>query len=259
MTLSPAKIKELSAAFEGLEPREILQWATDWFPGRVEISTAFGPEGLVIIDIAQRQVSPRMPVFTIDTGFFFPETHALIAKVEARYGILVERLRPKLTPEEQAAQYGPELFRRDPNQCCFMRKVLPLRAKLPSLDAMVTGLRRSQSDTRKDAATLELHETPEGHRYLKVNPLVAWSRERVWDYIGAHRLDYNELHDRGYASIGCSPDCCTRPVKQGEDERAGRWAGREKTECGLHTFSRNVAREPDRSKEAADTKAAPQT
>ena len=240
MKLSPEQIKELAAQFEIRAPRDILQWAADNFSPRIAISTAFGPEGLVILDIALRKVSPRLPVFTIDTGFLFKETVELIRNVEQEYGIAVERLHPELTPEQQAEKYGPELFRRQPDQCCYMRKVLPLQKKLTELDAMVTGLRRSQGESRKGAKILQLQETPDGHRYLKINPLAAWSKEEVWWYIVSHQLHYNPLHDQGYPSIGCTPDCCTRPVRDGEDERAGRWAGTDKKECGLHTFAANI-------------------
>jgi phosphoadenosine phosphosulfate reductase len=234
------EIKQLAEEFETKTPREILQWAADNFSARAAISSAFGPEGLVILDISQRKVTPRLPVFTIDTGFLFTETKDLIAKVEQEYGIAVERLHPELTPEQQAEKYGPELFRREPDRCCFMRKVLPLQEKLTEIDALITGLRRSQSESRNGAKILQLQETPGGHRYLKINPLAAWSKEEVWWYIVSHQLRYNALHDHGYPSIGCTPDCCTRPVNGDEHERAGRWAGTDKKECGLHTFAANI-------------------
>ena len=237
MKFTPEQIRELSGQFEGREPLDILQWATDQFAPRLAISTAFGPDGLVIIDIAQRKVTPRIPVFTIDTGFLFPETIELIGKIEREYGMTIERLHPD---ETQTAAAGAELYRRDHNQCCFLRKVLPLQRKLPELDALVTGLRRSQSETRGDTPVLQLQETPTGHRYVKINPLATWTEEQVWWYIVSRQLDYNPLHDRGYASIGCTPDCCTRPVADGEHERAGRWAGTAKKECGLHTFAANI-------------------
>jgi phosphoadenosine phosphosulfate reductase len=234
------QIRELAAEFENRTPRDILQWAADNFGSRIAISSAFGPEGLVVIDIAMRKVTPALPVFTIDTGFLFKETVELIRKVEQEYGITVERLHPELTPEQQGEQHGPELYRREPDKCCYMRKVLPLQKKLPELDAMVTGLRRSQSESRKSAKILQLQEATAGHRYVKINPLASWSKEEVWWYIISHQLPYNPLHDQGYPSIGCWPDCCTRPVKDGEDERAGRWAGTDKKECGLHTFAANI-------------------
>ena len=240
MQFDPDEIKNLAEQFESQTPREILQWAADNFGSRVAISSAFGPEGLVVIDIAMRKVTPRLPVFTIDTGFFFKETVELIRQVEQEYGITVERLHPELTPEQQAEKHGPELYRRQPDRCCYYRKVLPLQKKLPQLDAMVTGVRRSQGESRKGAKILQMQETPDGHRYVKINPRAAWSKEDVWWYIVSHKLPYNALHDQGYGSIGCTPDCCTRPLKAGEDERAGRWAGTEKKECGLHTFAANI-------------------
>ena len=213
MKFTAEEIQNLAAEFEDQAPREILQWAADNFGPRVAISSAFGPEGLVVIDIAMRKVSPRLPVFTIDTGFFFKETVELIHRIEQEYGIAVERLHPELTPEQQAEKYGAGL---------------------------VTGLRRSQGNSRKGAKILQLQETPTGHRYLKINPLAAWTKEEVWWYIISHQLHYNPLHDHGYPSIGCWPECCTRPVEDGEGERAGRWAGSDKKECGLHTFAANI-------------------
>jgi phosphoadenosine phosphosulfate reductase len=240
LKFTPDQIRQQSEQFEGQEPRAILQWAAENFGSRIAISSAFGPEGLVIIDIAMRKVTPRIPLFTIDTGFLFPETIELMGKIEQEYGITIERLHPDLTPDQQAVQYGPELFRRQPNECCRMRKVLPLQKKLPELDAMVTGLRRTQSETRKETSILQPQETPDGHRYVKINPLASWSKEEVWWYIVSRQLHYNALHDHGYASVGCTPDCCTRPVNGDEHERAGRWAGTEKKECGLHTFAANI-------------------
>lgn len=240
MKFTSEEIRSLATEFENRTPRDILQWAADNFGSRVAMSSAFGPEGLVVIDIAMRKVTPRMPVFTIDTGFLFKETVELIRKIEQEYGIAIERLHPELTSEQQAEQHGPELYRREPDKCCYMRKVLPLQKKLPELDAMVTGLRRSQSESRQGAKILQLQETPDGHRYIKINPLASWSKEEVWWYIISHQLPYNPLHDQGYPSIGCWPDCCTRAVKDGEDERAGRWAGTDKKECGLHTFAANI-------------------
>ncbi len=152
----------------------------------------------------------------------------------------MERLHPEQTPEQQAAQHGPELYRREPDRCCYLRKVLPLQKKLADLDVLVTGVRRTQSEARQETKILQLQETPDGHRYLKVNPLATWTKEEVWWYIISRQLPYNPLHDEGYPSIGCTPDCCTRPVADHEDERAGRWAGQQKTECGLHTFAANI-------------------
>ena len=240
LKFTPDQIRQLSVEFAAATPQTILQWAADNFAPRLAISTAFGQEGLVIIDLAQRLVRPRIPVFTIDTGFLFKETNELIAKVEQKYGITIERLHPELTPEQQAVKFGPELYRSQPDRCCHYRKVLPLRKKLPTLVALITGVRRSQGAQRQDTEILQMQETPDGDRYVKINPLAAWSKEEVVWHIVRHQLPYNALHDQGYPSIGCTPDCCTRPVKDGESERAGRWAGTDKKECGLHTFAANI-------------------
>ena len=240
MKFTPDQIRQLADQFATEQPATVLQWAADQFHPRLAISSAFGPEGLVIIDIAQRLVTPRIPIFTIDTGFLFQETNELIGKVEQRYGLKVERLHPEITPEQQAEKYGPELYRRQPDRCCYYRKVLPLRKKLPALEALITGVRRSLGAHRQSAEILQMQETPDGDRYVKINPLARWSKEEVWWYIVSHQLPYNVLHDQGYASIGCTPDCCTRPTQAGEEERAGRWAGTDKKECGLHTFAANI-------------------
>ena len=240
MKFTSEQIRQWSGQFATAKAQTILQWAADNFAPRLAISTAFGPEGLVIMDIALRQVTPRIPIFTIDTGFLFKETNELIARVEQLYRITIERLHPELTPEEQAVKFGPELYRSQPDRCCHYRKVLPLRKKLPDLDALITGVRRSQGAQRQNTEILQLQETPDGYRYLKINPLATWTKEEVWWHIVSHQLPYNALHDQGYASIGCTPDCCTRPVKDGEGERDGRWAGTDKKECGLHTFAANI-------------------
>ena len=149
--------------------------------------------------------------------------------MEARYGFEVERCRAALTPLAQAAAHGEALWSRDPDRCCRIRKVEPLAAKLATLQAWITGIRRDQAPTRANAKKLEWDEKFE---LWKANPIADWTSEQVWEHIRAHDLPYNPLHDQGYPSIGCTN--CTRPVKPGEDPRAGRWSGFAKTECGLH-------------------------
>jgi phosphoadenosine phosphosulfate reductase len=141
-----------------------------------------------------------------------------------------------LTVEEQARLQGPELWRRDPDLCCTIRKVHPLRDKLHTLDCWITGLRRQQSHLRENVAMVELYDLDEngGRPVVKLNPMAAWSREAVWTYLREHQIPYNPLHDAGYRSIGCQP--CTRPTGEGDHERAGRWTGFAKAECGIHTF-----------------------
>jgi phosphoadenosine phosphosulfate reductase len=207
---------------------ELLRWASDRFCSRMAIASSFGGDAVVLIDIAARSVK-NLRVFTLDTGFLFPETYELIERVEYKYGIQVERTRPSLSPEEQAARHGEALWGREPNLCCQIRKVDPLKAKVAELDAWVSGIRRDQTPARAQAKKLEW----DAHFGLvKLNPLVDWTSAQIWDYVRAHNLPYNALHTRNYPSVGCTH--CTRPVQPGEDPRAGRWAGFQKTECGLH-------------------------
>ncbi len=206
----------------------LLQRMLEQFGARAAIASSFGPEDIVLIDLASRTGLP-FRVFTLDTDFLFPETYALIDRVEALYGIEIERCRAPLTPIEQAAAHGEALWSRDPDRCCKIRKVEPLTAKLATLEAWITGIRRDQAPTRAHAKKLEWDEK---FGLWKANPLADWSAAAVWEHIRAHELPYNPLHDRSYPSIGCTH--CTRPVKAGEDPRAGRWSGLAKTECGLH-------------------------
>ncbi len=213
---------------ESWSAEELLDWALHRFDGRIAIASAFGPEGMVLIDIATRLRSD-VRVFTLDTGLFFPETYELINEVEQRYGIEIERVKPALTVDEQAAKHGPSLWLESPDRCCQMRKIEPLRRKLSTLDAWVAAIRRDQTQDRAHAQKIEWDGK---FGLVKVNPLCDWTSDMVWDYIRGNDLPYNALHDRGYPSIGCEP--CTKPVRQGDDPRSGRWAGFGKTECGLH-------------------------
>jgi len=207
---------------------QLLSFGLQRFSPKIAIASSFGAEDVVLIHLAA-QVRPDFRVFTLDTDFLFPETYALIDAIERRYHIKVERTKPLLTPEEQAREFGAALWSRQPDQCCNLRKVQPLIKKLGELDAWVTGIRRDQAPTRANARKLEWDAK---FGLVKINPLADWKWEKVWDYIRSHNILYNPLHDQGYPSIGCT--YCTRPVQAGEDQRAGRWSGFQKTECGLH-------------------------
>jgi len=229
-------IAALNQRFRSAETREILAWAWEQFGERAAIGTSFQGAGLVMLHLA-RQQGLRFPVFTLDTGLLFPETLELKRRIEGFFGFSIETLTPELTVEQQAQAHGPELWRLDPDLCCTLRKVQPLRDRLERLDCWITGLRREQSAVRSTTEIVELHAADEaGERELvKLNPMALWSREAVWAYLREHRIPYNPLHDRGYRSIGCQP--CTRPAGAGDNERAGRWTGFAKTECGIHTFT----------------------
>lgn len=232
MALDRAELTRLSNAFEHAPLEDVLKWAWDQLGPRVAFGTAFGSSGMVLLDVMQKHV-PQIPIFTIDTGFLFSETLDLKARVEAHYGIEIESIMPRLTIEEQEHDYGPELYRSDSNRCCWIRKVEPLQRKLGELDGWINSRRRDQGSTRKDIPILEYYET-DSRALLKLNPMANWTRKNVWDYILEHNVPYNPLMDQGYPSVGCWP--CTQQVGAGEDERAGRWAGQAKAECGIHTF-----------------------
>jgi len=219
-----------SRALEALEAQEVLRLALATFGASARISTAFGATGLVLMDLAQ-QIDPQVSAYSIDTGFNFPETEALIERWRAR-GLNLEVMRPQQTPAEQAAVHGEALWTRDPDRCCALRKVEPNDRALAGAKLWIAALRRDESASRQDTPLLSAVTLPSGQRILKLCPLAAWTKAQVWRYILDHQLPYNPLSDLGYASIGCTH--CTRPVAAGEDERAGRWAGTAKRECGLH-------------------------
>lgn len=233
MLYEPEILKRKSADLEAATPQEILRFVFATYPNAA-ISTAFGVEGCALIDMAVR-IKPDVPVFTIDTDYLFPETLALKELLVARYNLNLKIVRPLFTIEEQEKKYGSKLYESNPDLCCAIRKVEPNRRALAGLDAWIAGLRRDQSVVRADTDILERYDHDDGKPYVKVHPLANWTRKDTWTYLLQKGVPYNDLLDRGYKSIGCWP--CTRPVAEGEDERAGRWAGRGKTECGIHTFA----------------------
>jgi phosphoadenosine phosphosulfate reductase len=222
------EVGRLQIAAEAWKPERVLEWAFDTFGDAVAISSAFGVEGMVLIDIASR-VRQRFRLFTLDTEFLFPETYNLMDQMEQRYGITIERVYPLNSPEEQERVHGPALWQRNPDQCCNLRKVEPLQRKLGELRAWITSIRRDQTAARAGAGKIEWDKK---FGLVKINPVADWSSTQVWQYIREHDVPYNALHERNYPSIGCTH--CTRAVRPGEDPRAGRWAGSSKTECGLH-------------------------
>ena len=229
------EVSEETERLECLSLDELLCWCWNYFGDKAAIGTSFQGSGLVIIDHALRN-GCNFPIFTIDTGLLFPETLELKKKLEDFWDVKIQSVHPEQTIEEQKKTMGPELWKTNPDSCCQMRKVLPLQSRLSSLDVWITGLRRGQSDQRKSTNVLEMYEFDKlRESYIfKLNPMVNWSRERVWSYIKDHNIPYNTLHDKGYRSIGCWP--CTKAISDGQDERAGRWEGFNKTECGIHTF-----------------------
>jgi phosphoadenosine phosphosulfate reductase len=223
-----SRTDEWAAELEGQPAADILAWAAHQFAPRVTFGTGFGAEGCVLIHLIAEQALP-IDVFTLDTGLLFEETYELWRRLEVRYGLRIRPVRPALSVTEQRGACGDALWARDPDRCCGIRKVAPLQHELAGMDAWITAIRRDQTPERADAAIVEPDTASDR---VKINPLAAWSHDDVWSFIHANAVPYNPLHDRGYPSIGCAP--CTTPVREGEDPRAGRWRGREKTECGLH-------------------------
>jgi len=234
--LDPSQIFALEEKLALFTPTDRLRWAYETFGNRAGIGTSFQPAGIVIMHLAKTSQLP-LPAFTLNTGLLFPETLELKKKLEEFLGIKIEEVHPAQTVEQQAASHGPELWKRDPEKCCELRKVDSLGKKLFELDLWITGMRRDQSTERASTPLLSLAARPDHSDVWKLNPLVEWSRDQVWQYLKDHHLPYNPLHDRGYRSIGCWP--CTQPT-QGGDERGGRWPGFEKKECGIHTKNRKI-------------------
>jgi phosphoadenosine phosphosulfate reductase len=229
----PSAARLALADLEQAETREILEWAyANFDPERIGLSTAFGPSGVALMHLAS-EVHPGAKVFFVDTGFHFAETLEMIDRVRQRLPVQVQVIEPKLTVEEQADRYGDELYVINSDQCCAMRKVEPTQRMLKGLDVWFTALRRDQGPSRANTPVVQ-HKTVDGRPLLKVAPMVRWTRQDVWAHVFEHDLPYNPLHDQNYPSVGCWP--CTKPVMPGQDERAGRWAGKGKTECGLHTM-----------------------
>ncbi len=207
---------------EGKSALDILRYAADRFAPRITCATSLGAEDCVLIDLIG---SAKLPIdfFTLDTGVLFPETYALWQRLEARYGITIRAVKPVETIDR--------LWETEPDRCCDLRKVKPLRAELGRWGAWITGVRRDQTPDRANA---QIVEDDRKFGLIKVNPLVAWTHKDVWRHLVDNGVPYNPLHDQGYPSIGCEP--CTSPVADGEDPRAGRWRGSVKKECGLHSL-----------------------
>jgi phosphoadenosine phosphosulfate reductase len=215
--------REAPPDLEALTADAVVGWALDTFHPGISLACSFQQEESVLLDMLFSARGDAR-VFALDTDVLFPETYTLIEQTEARYGITVERATGP-TLEEQAAEYGDRLWERDPDACCGLRKLTPLRDKLAGLDAWITGIRREQSPARANARKVEWDEK---HGLWKINPLADWTEKDIWRRVHERSLPYHPLHDRGYASIGCTH--CTKPGAG----REGRWSGTDKTECGLH-------------------------
>ena len=229
---TPDLLAELAAAstsLESAEPPEIIRWAAGRYGDRLTMATAFGPEGCAIIHWLAT-VAPKTFVFNLETGYQFAETLDLRDRLAKRYGIEVALERPDTTVEAYERLHGGPLYRTDSNRCCHDRKIVVIQRVLTNFDAWMSGIRRDQST---DRAVVPIVGWDAKFGVVKISPLANWTKAKVWDLIVKENIPYNPLHDQGYVSIGCWP--CTRAITAGEDERAGRWSGTAKTECGLHS------------------------
>jgi phosphoadenosine phosphosulfate reductase len=233
-TVEESRIVELEDAnreLEGASPQDILRWAVARYETGLTMATAFGPEGCVILHMLSELEAGKVRVFNLDTGYQFAETLELRDRIARRYGIGVELIGADQTVAEYEAGNGGPIYATDPDRCCRDRKILPLRRAVEGYDAWISAIRADQSAHRARADVVGWDAK---FGLVKVNPLLKWTKRDVWAFVVTNDVPYNPLHDRGYPSIGCWP--CTRPVDAGEDERAGRWAGQAKTECGLHSL-----------------------
>jgi phosphoadenosine phosphosulfate reductase len=228
--LSQDQYKQVNDQLAKKDTLDILKWAYGTFGDDLVYACSFGAEGMVLIDLISKVRNDASIIF-LDTHLHFKETYQLIERVKERYPSLnIQMLEPELSVQQQAGLHGPELWKRQPDLCCHMRKIQPLEKALSKAKAWVSGLRREQSPTRAQTQFVN-----QDHRFqsIKICPLIHWSWDDIWNYIKIFNLEYNELHDQNYPSIGC--EMCTLPVQGGEDSREGRWANAGKTECGLHT------------------------
>ena len=238
-TESPAQLpnldlEELNQRYNTAHPREVLAWCVENIPTGLVQTSAFNVDDLVITDILYRDLKPAtpVPVMFLDTLHHFPQTLELVAKAKELYNMNLQIYKiPDIDSREAfAAQYGDALWDTDIQQFHYLTKIEPLQRGLSELNAVawITGRRRDQATTRADMPIFEL----DNQGRMKVNPIASWTRKETWQYVHEHGVIYNPLHDQGYPSIGDEP--ITTPVAEGEDERAGRWRGTGKTECGIH-------------------------
>lgn len=209
---------------------EVIEWAYEHYGEKLVYACSFGIEGIVLIELISR-VNPHANIVFLDTNYHFKETYDVIDKVKEHYPNLKIKLQqPGLTLDEQTEQFGVDLFSRDANKCCELRKIKPLEKAIGQSLAWISGLRREQSELRSTTNFLNVDNR---FKKVKVCPLIHWTWKDVWRFVHKEKLAYNALHDQGYPSIGCAP--CTKPAISVDDNRGGRWTGQGKTECGLHT------------------------
>ena len=228
---TPAQLQTLSDSFEQSAPEEILQWAVRTYGAGLTMATAFGAEGCVLLAMLSQIPGGRdFRIFNLETGYQFSETLALRERLREKYGLTVEYVQAAESVADMEARFGGPIHGTNPDECCRIRKVVPLRETVTGYEAWISAIRRDQTLHRKHAGIVEWDAK---FNLVKINPLANWTRQDIAAYITINEVPTNPLHAQGYPSIGCQP--CTRPVAAGEDDRAGRWSTFAKLECGLHT------------------------
>lgn len=232
------QIEEWNETLSNSTPEEIITFFTNWFTGKIILASSMGAEDQVLTDMISK-LDKDLPIFTLDTGRLFPETYELLQKTEEHYNILIIVYFPDTAEVERMVnENGINLFYKsveNRKMCCDIRKKKPLKRALEGKEVWICGLRKDQSLERFSSKIVEWDETNE---LIKINPLLKWSKKKVWEYIKENNVPYNKLHEKGFPSIGCRP--CTRAIQSGEDLRSGRWWWEKSTlkECGLHETSR---------------------
>ncbi|MEO1270902.1 MAG: phosphoadenylyl-sulfate reductase [Myxococcota bacterium] len=226
-----AMLGQANRHLDSAHPQEVIAWAVETFGDGLTLGTSFGVSGMALIDLAL-EIEPNLDIFYVDTGLFFEETYTLIARAEDHFGRGFRQVTPVQNIHEQALEHGDALWSSNPDQCCHLRKVVPLRQAVAGRTGWMTAVRRDQSPSRANTQVVRWNRS---FQAVKLAPLAQWTERDVWRHVISRGVPYNSLHDQDYPSIGCAP--CTRPVREGEDARAGRWSGRAKTECGIHLAS----------------------
>ncbi len=228
----PAYYRSLSDSMESWTPQAVLRWAVETYSPSLLMATAFGAEGCAILAMLSEIITDpaQVRLINLETGYQFQETLDLRERIREKYGIAVEYVRAEESVEAMEKRFGGSIYKTDPDTCCRIRKIEPLHKAAQGYNAWISAIRREQSHARKNAGIVEWDPK---FNLVKINPLATWQKRDLWQYLLENEVPYNPLHDLGYPSIGCQP--CTRSVNAGEDERAGRWDGFAKTECGLHT------------------------
>jgi len=254
MTMTKAhsfNLEKLNEGFEKTQPEEIIRWAIDEFSPKIALTSSFQTESVVLLHMIS-QINPAIKILFLETSWHFPETLAFKNEMVSRLGLtdIVDLKVDHKKREAFNAKHQNKPYEHDPDQCCQINKVEPLDEALKELDAWISGIRRSQSKTRKEIKIVEEYDAG-AHRnaplLYKINPLANVTSGDIWWYLKEHHLPKHPLFDKGYLSIGCWP--CTKPAQPGDDERSGRWAGKEKTECGIHTFMKLKAK-PEKETQA---------